>query len=124
QVLLMSTDPGVPADQRFAMTKGASRPDGAAWDSSAALVSTGELLVLGGTNDPKVARRADLYDPRTDKWTTIDTGIGRRNPATVLLPDGNVLLIGGSDQDGNLPGDRKRPQLLDPRTRKVTTLAP
>ena len=124
QVLLMSTDANVPNNERFAMTPGANRPGGAGWDSSAALLSTGEIMVLGGTNDPAVARRADLYDPRTDQWTQVDTGIGRRNPASVLLPDGNVMLIGGWDEDGNLPGDRRRPQILDPRTRKVTTLAP
>jgi len=124
QVLLMSTDANVPNGERFAMTPGASRPGGAGWDSSAALLSTGEIMVLGGTNDPAVARRADLYDPRTDRWTSVDTGIGRRNPASVLLPDGNVLLVGGWDEDGNLPGDRRRPQILDPRTRKITTLAP
>lgn len=126
KVLLMSTDPAAPAEERFAVRSHGARPgaDGGsapAWDSSAALLPTGELLVLGGTNDPAIARRADLYDPKSDTWSSVDTGIGRRNAATVLLPDGKVLVMGGWDEDGNLPGDRRQPQVLDPRTKSVTT---
>ncbi len=128
RVLLMSTDANVPTGERFATRAHAARPgsnggSGAAWDSSAALVATGELLVLGGTNDPALARQADLYDPLADSWARVDVGIGRRNAATVLLPDGRVLVMGGWDEDGNLTGDRRRPQVFDPRTRKVETFA-
>jgi len=126
RVLLMSTEAGVSSADRFALPEHAARPGanggtGAAWDSSAALVGTGELLVLGGTNDPGLARQADLYSPTSDSWSRVDTGIGRRNAATVLLPDGNVLIMGGWDEDGNLAGDRRQPQVLDPRTRQVKT---
>ena len=128
RVLLMNIDPGVPAAERFALRPRSARPGvsggtGAAWDSSAALLSTGELLMLGGTNDPGLAKRADFYDPIADSWAHVDMGIGRRNAATVLLPDGNVLVVGGWDEDGNLPGDRRMPQVLDPRTKQVTTYA-
>src|SRR5262249_14201812 len=54
-------------------------------------------------------------------WRTKDTGIGRRNGASVLLPDGKVLLVNGWDEEGRLPGDRKRPQVLDPKTLAVDT---
>lgn len=128
RMVLMSTDPSVPAEQRFAAPPNAGRPGGnggtaPAWDSSSALLPSGEILVVGGTNDPAVARRADVYDPKTDAWTKIDTGIGRRNAATVLLPDGTVLLMGGWDEDGNLPGDRRQPQVFDPKTKTVKTFA-
>jgi hypothetical protein len=126
RVVLMSTDANVPNADRFTTRPHAARPGGnggtgAAWDSSAALLPNGQLFVLGGTNDPAVARRADLYDPQADAWTQVDMGIGRRNAASVLLPDGNVLVMGGWDEDGNLPGDRRQPQVFDPRTKKVTT---
>lgn len=121
RVLLMSTDAQVPNGERFALRPHSARPGGAAWDSSAALLPTGQLMVVGGTNDPSLARRADLYDTLTDSWTQVDMGIGRRNAATVLLPDGNVLVMGGWDEDGNLPGDRRQPQVFDPRTKQVTT---
>jgi len=128
RVLLMSTDPGVPAGERFALRPHSARPGvnggtGLAWDSSAALLSTGELLMLGGTNDPGLAKRADLYNPISDSWAQVDMGIGRRNASTVLLPDGNVLVMGGWNEDGILPGDRRMPQVLDPRTKQVTTYA-
>ncbi len=126
RVVLMSTDTSVPPSERFMVRAHASRPGaaggtGAAWDSSSALLSTGELLVLGGTNDAALAKRADLYNPLTDSWAQVDMGIGRRNAATVLLPDGTVLVMGGWDEDGNLAGDRRRPQTFDPRTKEVKT---
>jgi hypothetical protein len=126
RVLLMSTDASVPNGERFTTRAHAARPGvnggtGAAWDSSASLLPTGELLVLGGTNDPGLARRADLYDPLTDAWSQVDMGIGRRNASTVLLPDGNVLVMGGWDEDGNLPGDRRQPQIFNPVTKQVST---
>lgn len=125
RVLLMNTDDATPAAARFAQRQGAGRPNGAqSWDSTAAILQTGQILVLGGTNDANVAKSLDLYDPVTDSWSQHDSGIGRRNAATVLMPDGNVLLMGGSDEDGNLPGDRKRPQIYDPRSGAFQTFAP
>lgn len=125
RVLLMNTDDATAPGARFSQPQNAARPNGAqSWDSSAALLPSGELLVMGGTNDANVARRADLYNPQTDSWTQADSGIGRRNAATVLMPDGNVLLMNGWDEDGNLSGDRKRPQIFDPRTRIFQTFAP
>jgi hypothetical protein len=123
QVLLMDDQ------SRFSLGANGVRPgDGKgtapSWDSTAALAPSGEILVMGGTNTPGVARRVDLYDPVKGAWRSIDTGIGRRNAATVLLPDGRVLVMNGWDEDGNLPGDRRRPQIVDPATGKVDTFGP
>jgi hypothetical protein len=50
----------------------------------------------------------------------------RDKPSSTLLPDGTVLIVNG-EQHCDTPknvGDRTRPTLLDPRTSKVTELAP
>ncbi|CAN5924925.1 hypothetical protein BH11MYX4_BH11MYX4_36620 [soil metagenome] len=125
RVLLMNTDEATPASARFAQRPGSARPNNAqSWDASAAILQTGEIMVVGGTNDPNVAKRVDIYDAQADAWTQSDSGIGRRNSSTILMPDGNVLLMNGWDEDGNLPGDRRRPQVFDPRTRTFQTFAP
>ena len=68
------------------------------------LLSDGRLLVVGGGLNSGASmwtpsRAAELYDPVTNRWT-ITTG-----PATVrihhtatLLPDGSVLVVGGSPE--------------------------
>jgi hypothetical protein len=122
RTLLFNADAAVPANQRFVLATAAQRPGNVqAWDSSAALLSTGELLTLGGTADPSVAQRADLYDPQTGNWRQLDTGIGRHNPATVLLPDGTVLLLNGGNDEHTFAGDRRQPQVLDPASGTITT---
>ena len=124
RILTMSTDAATPAGQRFAEPRNGARPGGAqGWDSTSALLPGGRILVMGGTNNPAVAQRADVYDPATDTWTRADSGIGRRNASSVLLPDGTALVVNGWDEDGNLAGDRRRPQVFSPRTGKFQTFA-
>ena len=124
RILTMSTDPALPTSQRFAEPPNGARPGGAqGWDSTSALLPSGRILVMGGTNDPAVAQRADVYDPATDTWSQTSSGIGRRNASSVLLPDGTVLVVNGWDEDRNLAGDRKRPQVFSPRTRRFQTFA-
>jgi hypothetical protein len=125
RTLLFSTQSGLPPGQRFSTRPGGQRPGGGqAWDSTAALVATGELLTIGGGN-ATTSHRADLYDPVADRWRSIDLGISRHNGSTVLLPDGTVLVVSGetAGQSGQI-GDRRRPQILDPTTGMVTTLDP
>jgi N-acetylneuraminic acid mutarotase len=66
----------------------------------AALLRTGEVLVLGGTTGPAFAaglRVALRYDPAAGTWTTSTAGaaVGRWEAATVVLADGRVLTGGG-----------------------------
>jgi hypothetical protein len=102
------------------------RPGGGqAWDSSAALVGTGEIMITGGGSGAQAeAQRIDLYNPQTGKWRSKDMGITRHNPATTLLPDGSVLIINGEpgDDTANAIGDRHQPQIYDPFTDELTTL--
>jgi hypothetical protein len=58
--------------------------------------SNGSVLVAGGAADTPFARAVDIFDPVTWSWhPTIDAGVARHDPSTVLLPDGRVLIVGG-----------------------------
>jgi uncharacterized delta-60 repeat protein len=68
---------------------------------TATLLANGKVLVAGGvrtspsTNGPD--RSAELYDPASGNWTaTGNLVIARSNPTATLLPNGKVLVIGGS----------------------------
>jgi hypothetical protein len=65
--------------------------------------SMGMVLFIGGGADADVAlrQRLDLFDPASGDWVT---GVGslpgeRRYAAPVLLPDGRIMLAGGSASD-------------------------
>lgn len=121
-IVLMDTDPGTPIGERFFIPPNASRPgDVMAWDSSAALLSTGEIMVLGGTNETGTATKIHLYDPQRDAWSEVDTRVGRRNASTVLMPDGKVLIVNGWRDDSATLGldERTKPIVFDPETRQI-----
>lgn len=124
KIVYMNVDAGVSETQRFTYPVNATRTNAAseAWDSTAALTSTGEIMMMGGTADNNVAQRVDLFQPTNNTWRSINTGIGRRNASSVLLPDGNVLLINGGGDERSYPGDRRQPQIVNPNTGAVTTL--
>jgi hypothetical protein len=47
-------------------------------------------------------KSAELFDPRTNTWQpTAPMNVARRNHRAALLPDGSVLVIGGSSAFGN-----------------------
>ncbi len=59
--------------------------------------SNGSVLVAGGAAGTPFARAIDVYDPSAGAWhPSIDTGFGRHDGSTVLLPDGRVLIVGGT----------------------------
>ncbi|HWV16323.1 MAG TPA: galactose oxidase-like domain-containing protein [Cellvibrio sp.] len=125
QIIYANTDVGTPDNQRFVTASNSQRAFNAGgWDSTAALVSTGEIMTAGGTDDNGAAQRIDLYQPTTSTSRTIDTGIGRRNASSILLPDGTVLLINGGSDERNYSGDRRSPQIINLETGSVTTLNP
>ena len=98
---------------------------GAAWDSSATLVGTGEILIVGGGPGARAeAQRIDLFNPRTGQWRSKNMGITRHNPATTLLPDGSVLIVNGEpgDDPASALGDRHQPQVYNPYTDELVTL--
>ena len=108
------------AAARFCKAPNGQRPAGAStsngahgWNSSSALIYTGEIFRVGGYFDPRVSQRVDIYNPYAEQncvnfrelsenkiescpaYRFINTGITRESPATVLLPDGKVLITNG-----------------------------
>jgi hypothetical protein len=88
-----------PATGRFALTGSMSTPREG---HTATLLNNGKVLVTGGHKDRREAMKvhasAELYDPTAGRFTT--TGhmtVVRHKHAAALLPDGNVLIAGGSD---------------------------
>lgn len=69
---------------------------------TATLLNDGKVLFVGGRpryNNAAVLASAEIYDPTTGQFTyTGDMSIVRYKHAAVLLQDGNVLVMGGSDQ--------------------------
>ncbi|WP_375769136.1 hypothetical protein NR798_46965 [Archangium gephyra] len=70
----------------------------ARYGHTATLLPSGQVLVVGGTpwvGAAVVEVRADLYDPDTGVWTAMrDTGSLRIRHRAVLLPSGQVLVVG------------------------------
>ena len=92
-------------------------------DEFAVLLQNGRVLVTGGTGQTgSRTTSSEIYDPRTGKWTptgSLNVGRSESEYATVLLPDGRVLLAGGytgaPDSSGN-SADVNTAEVYSPRT--------
>ena len=93
---------------------------------TATLLHTGQVLVTGGWSGWIMSPRqpsAELYDPRTGRWTV--TGrmhvMRMQGHTATLLASGKVLVVGGMDL-------RRHPlasgELYDPRTGAWTVITP
>jgi N-acetylneuraminic acid mutarotase len=74
--------------------------------ATATLLSNGEVLLAGGGNgDPfsnPCTALAELYNPATGQWTATSSMTSERCSHTAtLLPNGQVLVAGGEDNNGN-----------------------
>jgi Kelch motif protein len=74
-------------------------------EAVAVVLSDGRVLVAGGwsdtvrddTIDNRTLRAAEIYNPRSDRWTPVARLTRRRVGARAeLLPDGRVLIVGGT----------------------------
>jgi hypothetical protein len=74
--------------------------------ATATLLPTGKWLILGGqrTKSSAPVSNARLYDPNTKKITPLTSGLikARAYHSATLLPDGRVLVLGGSGKVGSL----------------------
>ena len=93
---------------------------------TATLLQDGRVLVAGGWDrascqvegcvDPRPLRTAELYDPRTGRFTpTGSMSAGRAYHTATLLQNGRVLIVGGVG-----PANA---EIYDPGTGKFTTIA-
>jgi hypothetical protein len=77
------------------------------------------VLIVGGRGE-RVNASAEIYDPKTRHFTeTGSLATARYKHTAGLLPDGRVLIAGGSDErdwHGKLSGA----EIYDPRTGKFT----
>jgi len=81
---------------------------------AATLLQNGQVLVAGGGT-----ASAQLYNPATNTWTaTGSMSTARQDAAAALLPDGDVVVAGGSAPGG---GSLASAELYDPATGKWST---
>lgn len=70
----------------------------------AVLLQSGKVLVVGGgggTNSDFITGSAELFDPSTGRWTsTASLPLALIDHTATLLPNGEVLVAGGSGPDG------------------------
>ena len=60
--------------------------------------ANGSVLQAGGGRESQMERSIDVFELSSGSWGQgIDLGVRRRYPATVLLPDGKVMMVSGYD---------------------------
>jgi hypothetical protein len=109
-------DPTKPA--AAAWSTGAALPEGR-FGASAILLEDGRVMVTGGDADGSDSLEVILFlQPAATAWTIAMTPLKerRRHHVTTLLPDGKVLLSGGSRGSANNPVYLKSLEVYDPKT--------
>jgi len=88
---------------------------------TATLLPNGKVLVTGGTLLPSLQEdwetldSAELYDPAEGNWSyTGPMHTKRQGHTATLLPNGQVLVTGGSDGSGSVSGVHASAELYDP----------
>lgn len=79
--------------------------------ASATLLPSDQVLVVGipeDLNNPFNAFNAELYDPRTGRWSAGSMLMKRGGLTATVLPNGNVLVVGGSTASAELYTPKRR----------------
>ena len=92
---------------------------------TATVLSNGTVIAAGGASmagSGDALSSAELYDPSSESWTAIGTMMGARAYHTAtLLPDGTVLVAGGTTSSGS--GDAlASAELYDPISESWTAI--
>jgi hypothetical protein len=106
-----------PATGKFVETGSMAEPRGA---HTATALEDGRVLIVGGGSghypSQNISRSAELFDPRTGKFSSAGQLIvGRHKHAAILLPSGNVLVVGGSD-NRDWRGEYASAEIYDPHS--------
>lgn len=122
----------------MAFGPGASRARTAAWAAApletarashtATLLPDGKVLAAGGfgsaATGQKALASAEVYDPAANKWTaTKPLATPRKDQTATLLPDGRVLVVGGSDGDNSGGKSLNSVEVYDAKTQTWTGAA-
>jgi hypothetical protein len=92
---------------------------------TATLLKDGRVLVAGGFGGGqypyhKVEATAEIYDPATGRFTeTGPMGVPRYKHGAALLPDGKVLIAGGSNENGRQV-TYSTTEIFDPQTARFS----
>ncbi len=88
---------------------------------------TGKILIFGGTatDDSFATNTAEILTPNgaalQPQWTT-SSAFGRKHPIPVIMPDGKILVIGGTAFQNSGATKIMEAELFDPVTETWTTL--
>ena len=126
-------DAGPLATTRYLDTSGtgawsavANRVGGVRDSGSAVMYAPGKVLVMGGDSPPKNTAEVIDLNAASPSWRPVGSMLfGRRHNNATLLPDGKVLVTGGTAAPGfdDPSGHVDAPELWDPATETWTTLA-
>jgi hypothetical protein len=85
---------------------------------TATILADGRVLIAGGRDDAnRVLASAEIFDPRTDRFSKAGPLARPRYKHTAaLLPDGRVLVAGGSDER-DWSGKLDSAEIFEPETR-------
>lgn len=90
---------------------------------TATLLNDGRVLITGGGAKHGILKSAEVYNPKTNKFTkTGDMTTPRVGHAAVLLKDGRVLITGGEIQGKHTLEDLKAAEFYDPKTEKFAKI--
>ncbi|HEY2498667.1 MAG TPA: kelch repeat-containing protein [Candidatus Angelobacter sp.] len=112
-----------PATRRFIPTGNMHRPRSY---FTAVALKDGRVLVAGGLNGGqypyhKVEATAEIYDPETGRFTQVGSmSVPRYKQGAALLPDGKVLIAGGSNEDGR-QSIYSSTEIFDPQVGRFTS---
>jgi N-acetylneuraminic acid mutarotase len=94
-------------------------------EAVAATLPNGQVLIADGENREFLfgpsGETAELFNPETDTFTMLasDSRTDRQGASAATLPDGQVLIVGGQNEDGQ----QEIAELFDPANDTFTTLA-